>query len=34
MNELPKVLNDLVDNFITWNDILKKYPIFVIKEDD
>lgn len=33
MNEVPKVISDLVENFISWSDILKKYPIFVIKDD-
>ena len=32
--EVVKVLFDLSEEFITWNDVLTKYPAFVPKDEE
>jgi glycyl-tRNA synthetase len=32
--EVPKVILELSNGLITWNEVLTKYPLFAVKEED
>lgn len=34
MEEVVKAVSDLTEGHLTWEDVLKKYPLFETKEED
>jgi glycyl-tRNA synthetase len=34
IEEVPGVLSDIIDGYLTWEEVSKKYPIFKNKEED
>ena len=34
IEDVVKVLKDISDEFITWEDVLSKYPLFEVKSDE